>query len=77
LTLKRGKRHVKSAQEVSKDVKMSSNGGAVAKLLGFIPTDFYNEIASSIDTQIDNQIENFTKELLTVLFSIMIFRFRC
>mmetsp|Transcript_34802 Transcript_34802/g.33116 ORF Transcript_34802/g.33116 Transcript_34802/m.33116 type:complete len:254 (+) Transcript_34802:143-904(+) len=45
---------------------MSSNGGAVAKLLGFIPTDFYNEIASSIDTQIDNQIENFTKELLTI-----------
>jgi hypothetical protein len=54
---------------------MSSNGGAVAKLLGFIPTDFYNEIASSIDTQIDNQIENFAKELLTVLFLIIIFAF--
>lgn len=54
---------------------MSSN---VAKLLGFKPTDFYDEIASSIDTQIDNQIENFAKELLTVrLMLTMRSKFGC
>lgn len=47
---------------------MISNGVAITKLLGFKPTDFYDEIALSINLQIDNQIENFAKELLTVSF---------
>jgi hypothetical protein len=32
----------------------------------FSPTDFYEELRSSIDEQIDVQIENFKKELLMV-----------